>query len=1346
MAINQRPTKRSQVIERQTADTTGFSDPNAGNGFAVLADFFGRQSKIEQEKDERAEMLKDNDALLELDMAAKRDPQAANDAVRTGDYSRFVGTERASRTHFQNQAPTILGRALALRDSKQYRLDAISQPPGTDLKQWSFDRFGATTKGMNVRGAAAYQAELEKYIPGIQNERIKALSNQSKIKATQNAVDLVNGALETADVYNVEEYNKIITASATSAAGNPFLETRASIQKVVDREVISGLATESDPGRMNRLLVLAHEVDPTDGQSILSRNKESSEEWSRIARQQMWGVRTAEFLNFENDFDAHLLAIEGGQTTPAEVLIKLESAIGDSMRADHPRADAMRNKLTKLVLKGTELRTTLSRMAQGHTSIHPKQAGEAIDHLLTKGDEALPQVIEAVTNYGPTKKYTDALTADIMSGDPGAIKKAAGQVAAILNTPGRRIIGLDDLITDERGMAVYIMSDGLSEEQLKTELPELNANLDLVNGKVRGHWAGRFNTSEKTSGADTDERARVGAAGIRHFLKTRFDGMSDEALEALGLPGLASGDLENVSAQVMQRFSLMLDVASVATAHKSDPQGDYTWNKFLKIAKGDFEVSHQRGKNVINIRTTPRVVLTQNPVTGNLQERVMEPWKTEDIDNALSDTARNYPSMDDVGLMRDPRTAKDGSMLYTMSTDTNSETPMVIKASSSSLPYQGIPESMANGMFALVMGDVREDDDGVWASVKRPGDSMLPDELIDADEAQDRVGAVIPEEFMVDHRTKLVFNHETDSWEARALAGPKLPESNEPGAIMGFFRNMWGLMGGDNEESTPDPFEPLKDATGVEKLVEMAKNDDPILMSDEDLMAQFDTPPQTSTRADGTTFTFGAVAPMPVIREWMRREKQRKMGEATGISSLRSDEPVPPGYGEIGEPIPMTEDEVNQSLNDVGAKAVGLGGFSPESFDAAKDAPPEERLLAMTKAGQAEGSHFDDTSAKGNSSLMSSTMEYVQKSNAWKPQVNSDPITGAPVVGFGFSLTRDDAEEALASVGAPPVKDIMNGEPIDHAQAIALSQYVLAENATFLKKHFKGTPLSRHQLKALMGLAYSSEWEDKPGGYRGPIVVDGPLTTAIRSGDTATAAHLIENSLEGVPDDKKVAVKARRALEADMFVGLNERDNDSKVRMQGEAIVDHGTGAVPQNVNALDAKFEGSRSKDPMPSKRFELFMDDLLEFEGGFNDIPQDRGGKTNFGISQRSYPDLDIKNLTKEQANEIYLRDFYLRVKGDQLPAAVSKVVFDYAVNSGVGAAAKRLQRIVGVKADGIIGPQTIKAVMKHDPKALALKLLEARARHIEGIIEGDSDQSVFKKGWNNRLEKLKLSLNDM
>jgi len=119
------------------------------------------------------------------------------------------------------------------------------------------------------------------------------------------------------------------------------------------------------------------------------------------------------------------------------------------------------------------------------------------------------------------------------------------------------------------------------------------------------------------------------------------------------------------------------------------------------------------------------------------------------------------------------------------------------------------------------------------------------------------------------------------------------------------------------------------------------------------------------------------------------------------------------------------------------------------------------------------------------------------------------------------------------------------------------------------------------------------------------------------------------------------------------------------------------------------------------------IAIDMVLRHEGGYVNNPADPGGETNMGISKRSYPNLDIKKLTRPQAILIYKQDYWDACRCDDLPPAIALSVMDYAVNSGTHQAVKDLQRVIGCKADGQIGPITLRyaenAYQQHESRVL-------------------------------------------
>lgn len=109
----------------------------------------------------------------------------------------------------------------------------------------------------------------------------------------------------------------------------------------------------------------------------------------------------------------------------------------------------------------------------------------------------------------------------------------------------------------------------------------------------------------------------------------------------------------------------------------------------------------------------------------------------------------------------------------------------------------------------------------------------------------------------------------------------------------------------------------------------------------------------------------------------------------------------------------------------------------------------------------------------------------------------------------------------------------------------------------------------------------------------------------------------------------------------------------------------------------------------------FNKSIEPILLREGGskITNDPDDAGGLTKFGISKRSYPAEDIRNLTIDRAKAIYKRDFWDKIGGDSLKdQAIADLLVDSAVNEGVVPAVKRAQTIVGLPQTGHITPELI------------------------------------------------------
>ena len=166
------------------------------------------------------------------------------------------------------------------------------------------------------------------------------------------------------------------------------------------------------------------------------------------------------------------------------------------------------------------------------------------------------------------------------------------------------------------------------------------------------------------------------------------------------------------------------------------------------------------------------------------------------------------------------------------------------------------------------------------------------------------------------------------------------------------------------------------------------------------------------------------------------------------------------------------------------------------------------------------------------------------------------------------------------------------------------------------------------------------------------------------------------------------------------------------------------------------------RWSKPM-SANFDLAFDRLIGNEGGYVNNPADPGGETNWGISKRSYPNLDIASLTRDDAKQIYLTDFWNKGNFEQLPFALGFQAFDIAVNSGIDEAIKLLQHAAGVTVDGDLGPHTLAALTTQSLPALLMLLAAERLdfwRHLPNWPDSGD-------GWSGRAaSNLRLAAKDI
>lgn len=161
-------------------------------------------------------------------------------------------------------------------------------------------------------------------------------------------------------------------------------------------------------------------------------------------------------------------------------------------------------------------------------------------------------------------------------------------------------------------------------------------------------------------------------------------------------------------------------------------------------------------------------------------------------------------------------------------------------------------------------------------------------------------------------------------------------------------------------------------------------------------------------------------------------------------------------------------------------------------------------------------------------------------------------------------------------------------------------------------------------------------------------------------------------------------------------------------------------------------------------SDKFEKAVDYVIKNEGGYVFDEDDPGGETNYGISHKSYPHLDIKHLSLQDAKKIYFCDYWHKKGFEEIPNdAVATQVFDLSVNLGIRPAVTVLQRALrsvgmNVQEDGLMGSQTLSAVKKSEPRCLLAAIKSEAAGYYRMLARYRPGQAKFLNGWLNRAYK--------
>ena len=165
-------------------------------------------------------------------------------------------------------------------------------------------------------------------------------------------------------------------------------------------------------------------------------------------------------------------------------------------------------------------------------------------------------------------------------------------------------------------------------------------------------------------------------------------------------------------------------------------------------------------------------------------------------------------------------------------------------------------------------------------------------------------------------------------------------------------------------------------------------------------------------------------------------------------------------------------------------------------------------------------------------------------------------------------------------------------------------------------------------------------------------------------------------------------------------------------------------------------------------NKNYDKCLETILHHEGGYVNHPEDPGGETNLGVTKRVYQEWggtkDMKDLTFDDVAPIYRKNYWDKMKCDDLPSGLDLCVFDFGVNAGPGRAAKYLQTLIGTVADGGIGPNTLAKLKEYTDETGVKETITNYQNERQSYYEKLSTFKTFGRGWTRRVEETtKLAL---
>ena len=844
------PSERTGIVARRTTDTTRFAgNPRAGEGFGAVAEFLDQKTGLAMKEQVAKDTLADEATLLRLEDAARKHPVAIREAIRTGDYSRFIGIEAASRGPVVTQAASRLGTVLGAESLPQFTKAFTSLPPEEDHRVWSAEYLSNMTNGLPEAAHQAFNTEVRKSIPKLESQRLKVQADYQSQEGLRGAKAVLQYQLDTGELPTMEAVNEL-AVKHSAIHGVPFLKQREMTRTAFAKIIVQNMGSENRDIAA-RAMELTAQRDPETGLTIFEEYGENIDGWINTKMKASEAITDQKLKEFHANVDLRMNNIamgEGGDDSHEQVLFDLVTTYKKHSTFQSPSFLKYHTQISKALAGKAELKAKVKMYHGG--GIVPKKDQYAVYKSL---DEQQKDIF--ALKFGIPKEVQFENESTLINGSPEEAIAVASKINTVFHNRGNN--NPFDKYVDDPQASMIVMSlykvQGLPAQ--KERLQALREGLKKFGDRDPDTaFASIFNkghseTSGTTSG--NSRAATVGASGQRQFILSKLKDMSPQTRKALGM-GNWDGDVSNLDQRIYDNIVDRLNQAAVVTYGTGAQSPDQIWNTAQAFMRGDYEtLPAEDGGELLTITTTPDYGTDSQ---GNLVP--VAKWdgeKAADWTKRIQESQLSSDLTDILSTKTDGTTSVDGTLIVMRRSDLGTTGPFVIPASRPG-EYQAVDED-DKYLLAPILSEWEggTDEDGMTrVNFKTPR------------EIADKLGELAPVESvdLVDGM-RAQWNKKDKQWEVRAY---QVKPKNEPGTVEYILKNsmvvktikdVFNLLP-DSWKTEDDAKKQVQEriktadlpANMKEAILLMIENGDPKTWTLERLEATYNTNPRTGKPYD----------------------------------------------------------------------------------------------------------------------------------------------------------------------------------------------------------------------------------------------------------------------------------------------------------------------------------------------------------------------------------------------------------------------------------------------------------------------------------------------------------------